>query len=289
MRRGRPRRPPLEAADRDLEAGDGFLAGNGRRLAATDRIDESDHFGTQRLRITDREMPHRIAAVRLETETFGDLQGEKIADDIFVARGDVDGACLERRQPVGVDVRQHAGRGAELQKRDVLALGDRTRSLRLDLHDFRIGEPSDEIDVVHGKIDDDADIRHARRERADAGDGDGKNILVLDRPLDRLDRWIKTFDMADHQYDAGAARRGDDGAAFLHRWGDRLFDQNVDAAQRTIDGNVAMQVRRRRDRDGVNALTEKFGGIGEGGTAEPAGDSLAALAVWIGDADQFHA
>ena len=125
----------------------------------------------------------------------------------LLARRDVHGARLERRQPVGVDMRQHAGGGAELQQRDVLALGDRARELRLHLDDFGIGEPADQVDVVHGEIDDHADIRHARRERADAGDGDREDILALDRVLDRLHRRIEALDMADHQRHAGALAR----------------------------------------------------------------------------------
>ena len=82
----------------------------------------------------------------------------------------------------------------------------------MDFDDLGIGEPADQIDVVHGEIDDDADIRHPRRERSDPGDGDRKNILALDRPLDRLDRRIEALDMAGHQGDAGAARGGDDGS-----------------------------------------------------------------------------
>ncbi len=86
-------------------------------------LDEGSEFGAQRLGMTDRQVAHRIAAVRLEAEALGDLAGEQIADHIFLARRDVNGARLERRQPVGVDLRQHAGSGAELQQRNVLALG----------------------------------------------------------------------------------------------------------------------------------------------------------------------
>ena len=144
-------------------------------------------------------MAHRIAAVRLEAETLGDLAGQQIAHHVFAARRDGDVARLERRQPVGVDVRQHAGGGAELQQRDVLALGHRAGELRLHLDDLGIGEPADQIDVVHGKVDHHADIRHPRRERTDAGDGDRKDVLARDRLLDGGDRRIEALDMADHQ------------------------------------------------------------------------------------------
>ena len=240
-----------------------FVAGHGGRLAAADGVDEGDQLRAQRLGIADRQMPHRVTAVRLEAETFGDLQREQIADEIFVARGDVDGARLERGEPVGVDMREHARGGAELQQRNVLALGDRARSLRLNLDDLRIREPADEIDVMHGEIDDDADIRHARRERPDPGDGDGENVLVLDRPLDRLDRRIETLDMTDHQRDARAARRGDDGAALLDRRGDRLFDQHVQTARGAVDRDVAMQVRGCGDGDGVEPVADQGVGVVE--------------------------
>ena len=167
--------------------------------------------------MADREMAHGIAAVGLEAEALGHLAGEQVAHHVFAARGDGDVARLERREPIGVDVREHAGGGAELQQRDVLALGDRAGELRLHLDDVAVGEPADQVDVVHGKIDDHADIRHARRERPDPGDGDREDVLVADRVLDRLDRRIETLDMADHQRDLGAARRGDDFAALLDR------------------------------------------------------------------------
>ncbi len=98
----------------------------------------------------------------------------------LLACRDGDVARLERREPVGVDVGEHARGGAELQQRDVLALGDRARQLRLHLDDVGIGEPADEVDVVHGEIDDHADIRHARRKRPDAGDRDRQNVLAAD-------------------------------------------------------------------------------------------------------------
>ncbi len=61
------------------------------------------------------------------------------------------------------------------------------------------GEPADEIDVVHRQIDDHSDVRHARRKWPDAGNGDGQDVLAVDRLLYCLDRWIESLDMADHQ------------------------------------------------------------------------------------------
>ena len=64
---------------------------------------------------------------------------------------------------------------SELQERNVLAFGDRAGELRLHLDDVGLGEPADQIDIVYGKIDDDADVRHPRRKRSNPGDADGKN------------------------------------------------------------------------------------------------------------------
>ncbi len=199
----------------NFQAGYALLAGHRRRRAGAHRAQEGQKLRAQRLGMADREMAHGIAAVGLEAETFGHLARQQVGHDVFAARGDGHVARLERREPIGVDVREHARGGAELQQRNVFALGDRAGELRLHLDDLGFREPADQVDVVHGEIDDDADIRHARRERADAGDRDRKDVFVLDRFLDRLDRRIEALDMADHQRDVGAGRRLDDLAAFF--------------------------------------------------------------------------
>ena len=184
---------------------------------------------------------------------------------------------------------EHARGGAELQERDVLALGHRARQLRLDFDDLRIGEPADQVDVMHGKIDDDADIRHARRKRADPGDGDRENVLILDRALDRLDRGIETLDMADHQRHPGAAGGGDDGAALLDRRRDRLLDQDVKAAGDAGQRDIVMQMGRRGDGHRIDAAADQRFQIGEFGAAERAGDKLALLVIGIDHADELNA
>ncbi len=121
----------LEAADRDFEAGNAFGAGHRRLALRAHRLEERDQFGTQRLVMADRQMAHRIAAVRLEAEALCDLTREQIAHHIFAARRNRDVARLERRQPVGVDVGEHARSRPELQQCDILALGDGAGKLRL--------------------------------------------------------------------------------------------------------------------------------------------------------------
>ncbi len=281
----------FEALDRDREARDAVLAGDRRRRTLLDRLDEGHQLGAQRLGVADREMAHRIAAVGLEAVALGDLAGEQVADHVFALGGDVHGARLERRQPVGVDVGEHAGGGAELQERDVLALGDRVGELRLHLLDLGPGEPADQVDVVDREIDHHADIRHARRERTDPGDRDRQDVLVADRFPDRLDRRIEALDMPDHQGDAGAARRIDDVLALGDGGGDRLLDENVHAALDAGERDGAMEVRRCRDRHRIDAAVEQFLDGAHRRASERGADEGGLLAVGIahaGEADAGH-
>ena len=133
----------------------------------------------------------------------------------------------------------------------------RARQLRLNLDDLGFGEPADQIDVVHGEIDHHADIRHARRKRTDAGDGDRQDIFARIASLIASTVGIETLDMADHQGDAGMARRGNDVAALLHRRRDRLLDQNVHAALDAGKREVLMQVGGRRNGDSIDARCEQ--------------------------------
>ena len=63
------------------------------------------------------------------------------------------------------------------------ALCQCARKLWLDLDDLGLGEPADKIDVVHGKIDHHAYIRHAGRKRTHAGDGNRQYVLLPGSPL----------------------------------------------------------------------------------------------------------
>src|ERR1700733_4100713 len=86
----------FEATDCDFEAGDAFVTGHRRHLTAHG-AQERDQLGAQRLVMTDRQMAHRVAAVRLEAETFRHLAGQKVTHHILAARCDRDVAGLERR------------------------------------------------------------------------------------------------------------------------------------------------------------------------------------------------
>src|SRR5215510_10702594 len=169
-------------------------------------------------------MAHGIAAIGLETEAFCDLSRQQVASHVFAACRDNDIACLEWRQPIRIDVRENAGGGSKLQKSDVFALGNCTGKLRLHLDDVRVGEPADQVYIVNGEIDYDADIRHARWERPDTSDSNRENIFTADRLLDRLDSGIEALDVADHQGYTSPACSTDNFASFFNRRGNRLFD-----------------------------------------------------------------
>ena len=246
-------------------------------------------IGAQRLVMADRQMPHRVAAVRLEPKTLGDLTGEQIAHHIFAAGGDGDVARLERRQPVGVDMGEHAGGGAELQKRDVLALCDGAGKLRLNFHDIRLGEPADQIDVVHGKVDDHADVRHPRRKWSDPGDRDRKNVLARYCRLDRGHGRIETLDMADHQGHAGAARGGNDGAPLLDCRRNRLFDKDVKVAGDARKRDLMMKMRRRGNGDRMDTLRDQLIKTGECPAADQLGRAGPMRRQGIDNSDQFDA
>src|SRR6516164_9065620 len=142
---------------------------------------------------------------------------------------------------------------------------------------------------MHGEIDDNADIRHARWKRPDARDGDRENILVLDRPLDRFDSGIETFDMADHQHHPSAARRSDNGAALLHGRGDRLLDQYMKPASNAGERDLVMQMGRRGDAYGIDAAADQRLQVGEFGAAQRARNESALLAIRIDHADELNA
>ena len=77
--------PRFQAADRDFQACNAFLAGDCRLPLRTAPMKPATppaaaRHGRPR-------MPHRIAAIRLKSETFGHLPGKQIPHDILVAGG----------------------------------------------------------------------------------------------------------------------------------------------------------------------------------------------------------
>src|ERR1700733_5433850 len=273
----------FQAADRDFETGDALVAGHRRHLAAHG-AQEGDQFGAQRFVMADREMAHRIAAVGFEAETFGDLTREQVAHHVFAACRHRDVAGLERRQPVGIDVGEHARGGSKLQQRDILALGDRAGELRLHFDNVGFGEPADQVDVVDGEIDHHADIRHARRKRSDAGDADRQNIFTGNRLLDGGDRRIEPLDMPDHQSDAGAARGGHDLPPLLDRGRDRLLDQDMNVAGNAGQRDLVMKMRGGCDRHGIDALGEQIVEICKSAAADELSGACAMFGQGVDDA-----
>ena len=152
-----------------------------------------------------------------------------------------------------------------------------------------IGEPPDQVDVVDREVDDHADVRHPWREWPDPGDGDRKDVLILDRPLDRLHRRIEALDMADHERHTGAAGGRDDGVALLDRWSDRFLDHDMNAARNALQREVVMQMRRRRDCNRVDAGPQQSVDVIQCGTAEVSRHDVALLAVRVGDSNEVHA
>jgi len=88
-------------------------------------------------------------------------------------------ARLGRASASGVDVRKHAGGGAELQQRDILApRPPRWRAAALHPRRFvrpRLMNQRNQIDVMHGEVDDHADVRHSRRK------GRSTRVIAIER------------------------------------------------------------------------------------------------------------
>src|SRR5262245_39356509 len=78
----------LQALRGDRKARDAFVAGDRWRRSGAHRVQEGEQLGPERLVIADRQVAHRIAAVRLEAEALGDLAGEQVAHDVLAAGRD---------------------------------------------------------------------------------------------------------------------------------------------------------------------------------------------------------
>jgi hypothetical protein len=110
------------------------------------------------------------------------------------------------------------------------------------------GEPADQVDIVHGEIDDDADIGHPRRKRPDAGDASIKNkspeIACL---MAATAGWRST---TDHQRPPHLRALTMSALSTVRAIGlTGMWMLRVMQA-----GAVVMQMGRRRDCDGVDTL-----------------------------------
>ena len=106
---------------------------------------------------------------------------------------------------------------------------------------------------MHGEVDHNTNIRHARRKWPDTRDRDRENILAANRLLDGGDRRVEALDMADHQSQTSTVRRCDDLKSLLDRRGYRLLDQNMNAARDTSQREFTMKMCRRSDGHRVDA------------------------------------
>ena len=80
----------------------------GARAGADHAPRKGKQLGTQGLGMADREVPHGLTTVRLESKAYRTLTREQIAHHVFSTSRNGDVARLEWRQPVGIDVRKHA-------------------------------------------------------------------------------------------------------------------------------------------------------------------------------------
>ena len=150
----------------------------------------------------------------------------------------------------------------------------------MDFDDLGIGEPADQVDVVHGEIDDDAEI--------DIRGGNGPTrVTAIDRQDLALDGSLIASTAgfsAQHGRpsgrNAGAPRRGDDLAAFLDGGGDRLLT-------RIWMPRAAHSTAMSRCRwvgvygDGIDAALDQAVEVGKGRALEVPRELLARFAVGI--------
>ena len=90
-------------------------------------------------------------------------------------------------------------------------------------------------------------------------------------------------------FETGASSRHDDVLAFGDRRGDRLLHQDMHAALDAGERDVAMEVRRRRDRHGIDAASEQFRNRCQCRASQRAADIVRLLAVRIGNAREHDA
>ena len=97
-----------------------------------------------------------------------------------------------------------------------------------------------QIDVVNHQVQHGADIGRTSGERADPGRLDESRLIEIGLGGDQ--RRIESFDVPDLQHGLAAAGRGDQIVGLAHAAGQRLFDQDVQAAIEKRQCDVAMRV-----------------------------------------------
>ena len=147
------------------------------------------------------------------------------------------------------------GREVEEPEQEVLVRGvDPLGRLRVDPRRPLAGDPAQDVDVVGGQVDGHADVADPGRERAGppARDGvDGRQPARGQQAAELEDRRVEALDVADLDGHAPGAGRGDDPERLLDRAGQRLLDEDGDAALDRRQGEVEVGGRRRRDDERV--------------------------------------
>jgi hypothetical protein len=152
--------------------------------------------------------------------------------------------------------------------------------------DVFAGQPAHEINIVDRQVDDDADLRHAWRERSDPGDVHRDEALGCERLLEGDGGRIEALHVPDHEHRAGRLGGIDDGPGAADIAGDGFFHQHrapgLDAPQR----HFCVEVGRHGDADGLHPGFQEGVERSEGAAAGPVGDGVAFGPVGVDDPDQ---
>ena len=161
--------------------------------------------------------------------------------------------------------------------RDIDFVGDHRNADGFEVHDGRIHERKQNIEVVNHHVVHHVDIQAARRENAEAMDFEKHG--ARDDFLRRGDGGIESLDVADLQNAAGALRGGDQPSGFVERSGHRLFHQHVNAGIEQMAADARMFLGGNGDADGVDAGGSERVEIADNSRAEFGGDLARASAL----------
>ena len=155
------------------------------------------------------------------------------------------------------------------------------------------GDRAEDVHVVGGEVDGDADIADPGRERAGAPARDRKDVRQpagLQQAPELEDGGVEALDVADlDRWGAGGRCRGDDPVRFGRGRRQRLLDEDRDAAPERGQGERQMRGGRGRDHDRVEVRLGQHGErLGERLGAGPGSSRPEGLRVEVGDGDQSH-